>query len=82
MPKAGKSNDPKECRAFSINICPFPNWITIETITSPHPYISVEACKIDLKFCISKPKSPYILWSKEESLPFKVFLCVIIGFNC
>ena len=52
----------KECRAFSINICPLPNWITIVTKTSPHPYMSqqnsVAACEIDLKFCISKPKSP------------------------
>ncbi len=28
----------KECRAFSINICLFPNVITTTTIASPHPY--------------------------------------------
>ena len=29
----------KECRAFSINICLFPNLITTATIVSPHPYV-------------------------------------------
>ncbi len=29
----------KECRAFSINMCLFPNLITIGTIAGPHPYM-------------------------------------------
>ncbi len=59
----------KECRAFSIDVCPLPNWTIIVTITSSRPYEvgflsvqsqqnSVAACKIDLKVCISKPKWP------------------------
>ena len=34
-----RTNTLKECRAVSINICPQLNWITIGTITSPHPYM-------------------------------------------
>ncbi len=28
-----------ECKAFSINICLFTNWTTIDTIASPHRYM-------------------------------------------
>ena len=28
----------KECKAFSVNISPFLNWITFDTIACPHPY--------------------------------------------
>ncbi len=66
----------KECRAFFINICPLPNWIPSGTIASPHPYmkrvnsqqISVAACKIDLKICISKPNLPWVFCAVECKL--------------
>ncbi len=39
LEQISRSGELKECRAFSINICPLANLITIVTITSPHPYI-------------------------------------------
>ncbi len=43
MPCAIKTAFLKECRAFSINMCLFPNLIIIGTIAGPHPYMCTNA---------------------------------------